>query len=286
MPALHDASWPSRLVLLGHPVGHALSPRMQQAALAAAGIDRSYEALDVAPAALNDTLAELASERAAGNVTIPHKRAVASACVEQTPLAERSGAVNTFWVAAGGTLCGDNTDVAGFEAAANALLRGAAMCDTVRDVVLIGAGGAAAAVCVVTSSWPECTVTLLARDPARADPLTRQFEHVRVEPLTRAPLPPAQLVVNATPIGLASSAHPVAIDALPRGAAVLDLVYARAETAWVRAARGAGHPAADGLRMLVEQGAAAFTRWFGREPDRGVMWRAVTDRETPGELGG
>jgi len=56
---------------------------------------------------------------------------------------------------------------------------------------------------------------------------------------------------------------------------VFDLIYSPTETAWVRDAREAGHRAADGEGMLLEQGALAFERWFGRTPDRGAMWRAM-----------
>jgi shikimate dehydrogenase len=88
----------------------------------------------------------------------------------------------------------------------------------------------------------------------------------------------ATLVVNATPLGLGpGDVLPVPIEALPAAAAVYDLVYAPARTRWVRAARAAGHPAEDGLGMLVEQGALAFRRWFGREPDRAAMWAALGD---------
>jgi shikimate dehydrogenase len=62
---------------------------------------------------------------------------------------------------------------------------------------------------------------------------------------------------------------------LPQGADVIDLVYGPNETAWVRAARAAGHRAMDGLAMLIEQGALAFERWFGMAPDRDAMWRAA-----------
>ena len=85
----------------------------------------------------------------------------------------------------------------------------------------------------------------------------------------------AALVVNATPVGLKDDALPVPVSALPPDAAVFDLVYRANETAWVRAAREAGHRAADGEGMLVEQGALSFERWFGVTPDRGAMWRAL-----------
>ena len=95
-------------------------------------------------------------------------------------------------------------------------------------------------------------------------------------PSIDAALDGASLVVNATPLGLREDdAFPVPIEALPRDSAVFDLVYHPTETRWVRAAREAGHWAADGRGMLVEQGALAFERWFGIAPDRNVMWTAM-----------
>ena len=108
---------PGRLVLLGHPVGHSLSPSMQNAALASAGIALRYEALDVEPRAFDEAVARLRRERAAGNVTVPHKERMRLACDVLTPLAEHVGAVNTFYVDDEERLVGDNTDVGGFAAA-------------------------------------------------------------------------------------------------------------------------------------------------------------------------
>jgi shikimate dehydrogenase len=88
-----------------------------------------------------------------------------------------------------------------------------------------------------------------------------------------------ELVVNATPLGLhAEDPFPVAIDALCSGAVVVDLVYGRAETPWVRTARAAGHRAVDGLGMLLEQGALAFEWWFGVPAPREIMLAAVPPR--------
>jgi shikimate dehydrogenase len=139
---------PGRLLLLGHPVAHSLSPRFQNAALRAAGIPLVYEALDVAPPDLPDLLRSLGQIGAAGNVTVPHKASVAAHCDELTPVAERAGAVNTFWFERG-RLFGDNTDVAGFDAAADEL-RGDSRQSPTADVGLLGAGGAAAAASAAT----------------------------------------------------------------------------------------------------------------------------------------
>ncbi|HTE47710.1 MAG TPA: hypothetical protein VK636_20880, partial [Gemmatimonadaceae bacterium] len=97
---------PGRLVLLGHPVSHSLSPKMHNAALASAGIDLRYEALDVAPSAFERVLEGLRAQRAAGNVTVPHKERMFAACDTLTSLAKRVGAVNVFWTDASGQLVG------------------------------------------------------------------------------------------------------------------------------------------------------------------------------------
>lgn len=263
---------PGRLVLLGHPVSHSLSPRFQNAALRAAGIPLEYEALDVAPDALRGTVAQLATVGASGNVTIPHKESFAALCARRSVLAERCGAVNTFWHE-DGALVGDNTDVGGVDAIAQALL-GEARQSAI--VALIGAGGSAAAVVAAVERWGSARVRCYNRHVDRAQALASRFGAV-VDVVTsvEAALDGATLVVNATPVGLRDDAMPVRIDALPRGAAVFDLVYRSGETAWVREARQAGHRAADGEGMLVEQGALSFERWFGVQPDRDAMWRAM-----------
>jgi shikimate dehydrogenase len=263
---------PGRLVLLGHPVSHSLSPRFQNAALRAAGIPLEYETLDVAPEALRETVAQLAAVAASGNVTIPHKESIAALCERRSAIAERCGAVNTFWHE-DGALVGDNTDVGGVDAIALALLSDARRSAT---VALIGAGGSAAAVVAAVERWGSARVRLYNRHVDRAQALASRFGAV-VDVVTsvEAALDGATLVINATPVGLRDDDMPVRIDALPRGVAVFDLVYRSGETAWVRAAREAGHRAADGEGMLVEQGALSFERWFGVQPDRDAMWRAM-----------
>jgi shikimate dehydrogenase len=265
-----------RLVLVGHPVAHSLSPRFQNAALRAAGLALAYDAVDVPPAALGRTLEALGAERAAGNVTVPHKEAVADRCARLTPLAESAGAVNTFWHDAAGRLVGDNTDVGGFDEAVRALVSPDA---TAQRVALVGAGGSAAAVVAAVAAWPGASLTVWSRTPARARALaSRSPHHARASATLDHALDGATLVVNATPLGLRpGDPFAVPIAGLPDGCAVLDLVYAAARTPWVRAAAAAGHPADDGLAMLVAQGALAFRRWFGRDADREAMWTALAE---------
>ena len=263
---------PGRLVLLGHPVDHSLSPVFQNAALRAAGIPLTYEALDVPSRELRVLLRQLKAQNAAGNVTIPHKVSVHASCDELTDIAARVGAVNTFWFESG-RLHGDNTDVGGFEAAAKALLGGD---PTDARVVLLGSGGAAAAVLAAIEQWTNARVAVVARHPERATKLARRFRDVaRVEKSLDSALVDATLVINATPVGQQNDEMPAEIAKIPKKAAVMDLVYRRGATAWVKAARKHGNRAADGLPMLIEQGALSFKRWFGREPDREAMRQSL-----------
>lgn len=258
---------PERLVLLGHPVTHSLSPLMHNAALRAARLPHRYTALDVRPAELQALVTQLVAERVGGNVTIPHKIAFAALCERRTDLAERTGAVNTFWVE-NGALVGDNTDVGGFAAAA----RQALVTIPERAIVaLVGAGGGAAAVMAEVERWPGSTVRVFGRTPARVQALCARFPRATRASLLEHAVRGAHVVVNATPIGLIDDVMPVPLSLLDPKAVVIDLVYRRGMTAWVHAARTQGFRAIDGLPMLVEQGALAFERWFGIVPDRDAM---------------
>lgn len=262
---------PKRLVLLGRSLGHSLSPTFQNAALQHAMLPLRYETLDIPASALDEVLQELAAQDAAGNVTVPHKQAIFSRCDRLMAPAARAAAVNTFWFERG-ELIGDNTDVAGFDAAARQLLQ--------RDpasltIGLVGAGGVAGAVLTAIEGWPDCRVLVSNRTAERAVALCARFssfaQPADVDRVARE----ADLVVNATTVGLRDSELPIDPSRLRPSAMALDIVYRRGETPWVHAVRARGLPAMDGLVMLIEQGAAAFERWFGFPPDRNVMWRSM-----------
>src|SRR5919202_6032329 len=149
----------TRLVaLLGHPIAHSLSPRMQNAAFAARALDWAYVACDVKPGALPTAVAGLRALGFAGaNVTIPHKGAVVELCDELDGLSRRSGAVNTLVFRDGGRIVGANTDGPAVASAVDA--RGA-------RVLVLGRGGAARAVAVTLEEAGAASVRLVSRsDP-------------------------------------------------------------------------------------------------------------------------
>jgi shikimate dehydrogenase len=271
------AQRPSRLVILGHPVNHALSPVFQGAALRAAGLATAYGRDDVGPNQLAGALARLAAEGAGGNITIPHKEAAAALIGRCTAVARRVGAVNTFWTEQG-ALVGHNTDVDGATATIEALRADARTDASDTPVVLLGAGGAAAATLVALQALGYVHITIVARNTVRAQALSARLSIpariVSFDAVDHA-VSEAALVINATPVGLRDDAFPVAVASLPVRCAVFDLVYRPGLTPWVAACREAGRRAEDGLRMLVEQGASAFETWFDVPAPRATMWQAL-----------
>jgi shikimate dehydrogenase len=210
-----------------------------------------------------------------GNVTVPYKRLAADSLDHPTETVTSTGACNVFWWEEGKGLCGDNTDVEAFQTAAEALV-GTGLAD--RRVLLLGAGGAARAAAYACARAKVEHLDIANRTSSRAESLADTFGGVvpmRAVKISDLESRAYDLVVNATSLGLAPG-DPLPVD--PRSLeseALLDLVYGHDETPLVRAARETGIAAEDGRRMLVEQAAASFQRWFRVGPPREVMYRAV-----------
>ena len=267
--------------VLGDPVRHSLSPAMHNAALGELGLNWVYLALPTPAAQLAAVLEGLRAVECRGlNVTLPHKQAVARLCRGLSPLAERVGAVNTLIPQAEGGWQGTNTDVEGFLAP----LRGQEWAG--RDALVLGCGGSARAVVAALVELGLGRIRIAAR---RREPLERFVADCRawapqLEPLEwagtgsassplAAPLQTAALVVNTTPVGMASATDPTSagqcpmspaeLEALAPGCSVYDLIYTPRPTRLLEAAAARGCPAVDGLEMLVQQGAAALRLWSG-----------------------
>lgn len=261
--------------LLGDPVSHSLSPRLQNAAFSAAGVDGVYVALRCARDDFPGVLRGLARAGGGGNVTVPHKALAMEVVEVPTAEVERTAACNTFWWE-DGRIHGDNTDVEGFRTAAAALLGPVAGA----RVLVLGAGGAARAAVVALLDGRADAVALLNRTQQRAEALRERLDpggrRVRVLPGGSLRREGFDLVVNCTSLGLeAEDPLPLDLGSLARVGAALDVVYGERDTAWVRHARSLEIPAADGREMLLQQGAAAFRRWWGREAPLEAMRRAL-----------
>lgn len=258
--------------MIGDPIAHTLSPVMHRAAFAAAGIAAEYEKERVSPGLLG-TWVRAARERSlcGFNVTIPHKESIGSHLDVLDESARRIAAVNTV-VNRGGRLVGYNTDLSGFAATVRSLdiqLLG-------RPVVVIGAGGSAAAVVrAVADMGAYVTICNRHEGHARALASRLSIKATTVElhsSAARKAIEASHLVVNTTPLGMSHlPVSPLPGDArLDARTAVIDLVYGLT-TPLVRQARAAGCSVLDGIEMLVQQGAASFELWTGVAPDLDVM---------------
>ena len=286
--ATADAKPPLRLAVLGDPIAHSASPPMQNAALAAGGIDARYTRLHIRPDELAEAFRLIARAGFIGvNLTIPHKVAAMSLLDEVDPHAAALGAVNTVLVNAAGRLHGFNTDGPGFEQAVHAEfgvdLRGL-------RVLILGAGGGAGRALAAQCALAGCPrlvlvnrtvekVHTLAETLRRTQGNNAQISALAWEtPLIARALQEVDLVVNASSIGLkAGAASPLADTAISSRLLVFDTVY-RADghpTPLVAAARANGAKTTGGMSLLLYQGALAFEHWFSQTAPFAAMRRAL-----------
>lgn len=276
-----------RAGVIGHPLGHTVSPAIFGAAFAAAGIDATYEAWDTPAETLDGRVNALrGAEYFGANVTVPHKEAIIPLLDGTAGAAGQAGAVNTV-VHRDGTLTGHNTDVAGF---ARALREDAQFDAKGRGAVILGSGGAARAVALALVEAGASFIFVIGRQPRKVDRLVVDLKKLTPPGTTltwayrgdgsylRA-LAEADLVVNCTPVGVAgspaASESPLEAASIRAGATVFDLVYNPAETPLLAAAKAQGARPVSGLGMLVYQAAESFRLWTGADADTKVMFDAA-----------
>jgi shikimate dehydrogenase len=267
--------------IMGWPVGHSRSPVLHGFWLAETGTDGAYVPLPVRPENIEQALRALPILGFRGcNLTIPHKQAALRVADRVDPLARRIGAVNTIVVAEDGSLEASNTDIYGFRenlrecAPAWEPLAGAA--------VVLGAGGSARAVVAALIDVGVTEIRIVNRTRSRAEALAADLavpgRRITVHPWAMASglLDGAGLLVNATSLGM-SGEPPLDLDLspLPLTAPVVDIVYVPLETPLLAVARRRGHPAVDGLGMLLHQGRPGFEAWFGARVEVSPALRAA-----------
>jgi shikimate dehydrogenase len=271
------------VAVLGDPVRHSLSPAMHNAALRELGLDWVYLALPTPADRLEGVLDALEAIDCRGlNVTLPHKQAVARLAAERSPLADQVGAANTLARRSAGGWFATNTDVEGFLAPLGAA-------KPPRRALVLGCGGSARAVIAALAGLGVGAIGLAGRRPEARAALVAScrswapgLEAVAWEDPAggcekglRPWLATADLVVNTTPVGMASRTDPAAglrsplgegdLEALRPEATVYDLIYTPRPTVLLRQAAARGCRTLDGLEMLVRQGAAALRLWSGIE---------------------
>lgn len=282
---------PIRLGVFGDPVAHSLSPDMQNAALRACGINAQYARFHIRANELRSALRFLRNLDFVGvNLTVPHKIAGFEQIDQADESASRAGTVNTIRLR-DRKLVGSNTDGEGFLRA----IRTEFSVD-VRDlrVLLIGAGGGTGRAIAWQCALENCErLVLVNRTLEKANALAERlrpfFTQARVlgpaarleavgweESAIRMQLADIDLIVNATPLGMSpSDPAPIPGRLIAPHHMVFDCVYGPSKTALLRAADQAGARSADGISMLLHQGALSFSIWFDREPPINAMREAL-----------
>lgn len=274
-------------ILFGYPVEHSASPRMQNAAFAARGLDWVYVPWAVPPEAFPKVLESIrVIENFGGaNVTIPHKEAAYASLDELSPEADYIRAVNTI-VPRQGTLVGHNTDGEGF---VSSLREEVGEEPGGKRVGLVGAGGGAKAVAYALAQAGVAELCLLNRSQNRARSLVEHlgtlFQNVEVLALGLQHIQPDilrrfDIFINATPVGMEpSDPHLFDYKMLPEHLLVCDLIYRPAETPLLAAARFRGCRILNGSGMLLYQGARGFELWTGQKAPVSVMRQALIQGE-------
>ena len=266
--------------VVGHPVGHSLSPFIHSMFARETGQAMSYRLFDVSSAEFPGFVAGFFDRGGRGlNITVPHKIAAVEAANELSTRATHAAAVNTLALRDDGTIFGDNTDGVG-------LVRD--LCDnlglviTNRRVLVIGAGGATRGVLAPLLGLSPTLVVIANRTPERAASLAAAFADlgathgVGFEDVGSEPF---DLIVNATSASLSGEMPPVPLTAVGRATVCYDLAYGRAATAFVDWARERGAAQAlQGWGMLVEQAAEAFRLWRGIRPSTATVLAALKER--------
>lgn len=264
------------LGVIGDPVAHSRSPRMQNAALRELGLDWAYVPLPVTADRLEEALRGLVALGFVGvNVTVPHKEAVARMVDELRPVAEASGSVNTVVIAEDGRLIGDSTDGPAIAEAITSEV-GERYTGT---VTVLGAGGSARAAAAALAQ-EGCSVRIHARRFEAAEALARDLAAIGdVEAVAELPDPVGGAIVNCTPVGalVDPEGMPLPASRLLDVRVVVDLAY-RADatpTPLITAGAEAGCAVVDGLEVLARQGARALAIWTGRTAPLETMLAAA-----------
>lgn len=252
----------AKLAVIGHPIGHSMSPYIHQQLFALKGRTGEYRGLDIAPENLPKSMEQL-QQLDGFNVTIPHKQSIIPLLHSLDTVAERYGSVNTV-VCRDGKLLGCNTDAYGFVGALK--LAGVPLSGR---VLLCGCGGVASTI-ALECALRGCAVTLAVRDvqSERALALKQKIidlggraEIAELDSVSGC----FEMAVNATPLGMYPnvSSSPLREDQLQQVAFVFDTVFNPAKTQLLLQAERLQIPAAGGMGMLVLQAAEAQRLWYG-----------------------
>lgn len=282
MSSLFDFDKPALYAVMGNPVSHSKSPRIHGLFAAQLGQRMEYSAIQVDVGGFEQAVSNFIAHDGKGlNVTVPFKRNAWAMVERRSPRAELAQAVNTIAVQPDGKLFGENTDGAGL---VTDLMNNHGATLAGKDLLLLGAGGAASGVIAPLLEQRPSRLFVVNRSVDRALDLVEQFEHLGpVQGGGYLDLPGQQfdLVINATAASLHGELPPLPDTLLRNDAWCYDMMYGAAPTPFMSWARGHGAAKSlDGLGMLVEQAAESFLIWRGTRPRTTEVLETLRDELT------
>jgi len=267
--------------LIGNPVSHSLSPRMHNAAFAHLKIPAEYKLFPLKEEEVGDFLKNLPAKNISGiNITVPYKEKVIPYLDRIDPAAELIGAVNTIKVSEG-KLAGFNTDGEGFLLH----LKELDFNPEGKKIAVLGAGGACRAVTVSLAGRKPKALAVFDIDNRKAEKLAAELsakfsgiDFTAANSLAKLNIGQSDLLVNTTPVGM-KEADPCLVEGklLPKDILIYDLIYNPEETKLLKIAKAVGAETANGLGMLLYQGARAFEIWTGQRPPIEIMRQALQE---------
>lgn len=277
---------PDLYCVFGNPVGHSRSPDIHSRFATQTGQDMRYVARLAPLADFAGELARFAAEGGQGaNVTLPFKEETFALCTQTSVRAQQAGAVNTLLRRSDGQWYGDNTDGVGL---VNDITRNLGFSLRGKRLLLLGAGGAARGVIAPLLAEQPGLLHLANRSADKAVALVSRFADLGSSSVLEAsgfsdiPALPFDVVINATSASLGGVSLPLPRGAFSPATLAYDMMYGKRETPFLAQARRAGAgKCADGLGMLVEQAAEAFTLWRGVRPDAAAVLAALRHRDLP-----
>lgn len=272
----------NKFCLIGHPLGHSLSPQIHTRLFELSGTPAEYSLSDIAPEELLNKYAFL-DEFAGINVTIPHKVAIIDYCKSLSDGAKRYSSVNCV---KGGEKIGYNTDVIGFTKSIDML--GASLNSR---VTVIGCGGVGRMICIEAAlSGAALTIAALEKDLPLAEKVLEEIKAQKpdakveigvIENGVFGQSNGGDLLINATPVGMfpKSDNMPCPADFVGKFEYVFDVIYNPKETLLVKTAREKGKKGLNGMAMLVLQAVAAHEIWYGASFNKSDIDKLIVDME-------
>ena len=271
----NEKNIPLKAGVMGFPISHSLSPRLHNYWISKYKINGFYEAMEIRAECLSEALTRLRELNFIGvNLTLPLKEEALSLVDNIDPVAQRIGAINTIKIRADGSLYGMNSDAFGFlENLKESVPASLRTIYQSRPAVVLGAGGAARAICVALLDLGVPEVRISNRSPERAHKLVDNVPGLSEKSSVYSwddrgnILAESGLLVNTTVLGMVGKKElDLDLQHLPMDAVVNDIVYVPLETDLLQRARKRGNNVVDGLGMLLHQGRLGFQEWFGVAP--------------------